>query len=249
MKQNIYDNEIFFNGYSKIRENENNANNMFEKPALFSLLPTLKNKTVLDLGCGYGEHCIHFVEEGAKRVVGIDISQKMLAIAKAENAHQNISYLNMPMEDIGELQERFDIVVSSLAFHYVEDFKALINNIYRLLNDGGVLAFSQEHPINTCFSDGSRWTKNKNGKKLFANISNYSVDGERDSTWFVERVKKYHRTFSTIINTLIEAGFQINKLIEPVPTPEILKEHPEYNDLLHKPDFLLIKATKGTSKL
>ncbi len=111
-------NEIFFNGYSKIRENESNANNIFEKPALFSLLPTLNNKTVLDLGCGYGEHCIHFVKKGAKRVVGIDISQKMLAIAKAENAHQNISYLNMPMEDIGELQERFDIVVSSLAFHY-----------------------------------------------------------------------------------------------------------------------------------
>ena len=54
--QNIYDNEIFFNGYSKIRENENNANNIFEKPALFSLLPTLNNKSVLDLGCGYGEH-------------------------------------------------------------------------------------------------------------------------------------------------------------------------------------------------
>lgn len=249
MKQNIYDNEIFFNGYSKIRENENNANNLFEKPALFSLLPTLYNKTVLDLGCGYGEHCIHFVEEGAKRVVGIDISQKMLAIAKAENAHQNILYLNMAMEDIGELQERFDIVVSSLAFHYVEDFQVLIKNIYRLLKDGGVLVFSQEHPINTCFSVGSRWTIDENGNKLFANISNYSLDGKRESTWFVERVKKYHRTFSTIINTLIEAGFQIDKLIEPVPTPEILKENPDYKDLLHKPDFLLIKATKGTSRL
>lgn len=244
--QNIYDNETFFNGYSKIRENENNANNMFEKPALFSLLPKLKNKTVLDLGCGYGEHCIHFVEEGAKRVVGIDISQKMLDIAKGENAHQNISYLNMPMEDIGELQERFDIVVSSLAFHYVEDFKALINNIYRLLNDGGVLVFSQEHPINTCFSNGSRWTKDENGNKLFANISNYSVDGERESTWFIDKVKKYHRTFSTIINTLIASGFQIKKLIEPMPTPEALKEHPEYNDLLHKPDFMIIKAVKTT---
>lgn len=244
MNQNIYDNDIFFNGYSKIRENESNANNMFEKPALFSLLPTLNNKTVLDLGCGYGEHCIHFVEEGAKRVVGIDISQKMLSIAKTENAHQNISYLNMPMEDIGELQERFDIIVSSLAFHYVEDFKALINNIFRLLNDGGVLAFSQEHPINTCFSNGSRWTKDENGNKLFANISKYSVDGERESTWFVDKVKKYHRTFSTIINTLIESGFQIKKLIEPVPSVETLKEHSEYNDLLHKPDFLLIKAQK-----
>ena len=247
--QNIYDNETFFNSYSKIRKNENNANNMFEKPALFSLLPTLNNKTVLDLGCGYGEHCIRFVEEGAKRVVGIDISQKMLAIAKAENAHQNILYLNMPMENIGELQERFDIVVSSLAFHYVKDFQALIKNIYRLLNDGGVLVFSQEHPINTCFSTGSCWTKDENGEKLFANISNYSVDGERESTWFVDNVKKYHRTFSTIINTLVESGFQIERIVEPVPTPEILKENPDYKDLLHKPDFLLIKATKGKERL
>lgn len=98
--QNIYDNEIFFNGYFNLRQNDNNANNIFEKPALFSLLPTLNNKTVLDLGCGYGEHCIHFIEKGAKRVVGIDISKKMLAIAKAENANQNITYLNIPMEDI-----------------------------------------------------------------------------------------------------------------------------------------------------
>ena len=128
--QNIYDNEIFFSGYSKIRENKSNANELFEKPALFSLLPALKDKTVLDLGCGYGEHCMRFVKEGAKKVTGIDISQKMLAVAKAENAHQSITYLHMPMEDIGDLQERFDIVVSSLAFHYVEDFQALIKNIY-----------------------------------------------------------------------------------------------------------------------
>ena len=243
--QNIYDNEIFFSGYSKIRENKSNANELFEKPALFSLLPALKYKTVLDLGCGYGEHCMRFVKEGAKKVTGIDISQKMLAVAKAENAHQSITYLHMPMEDIGDLQERFDIVVSSLAFHYVEDFQALINNIYRLLNSGGVLVFSQEHPLNTCFSNGSRWTKDENGNKLFANIASYSVDGERESTWFVEKVKKYHRTFSTIINTLVEAGFQINRLTEPVPNPAELKEHPAYSDLFHKPDFLLVKAIKN----
>ena len=79
---------------------------------------------------------------------------------------------------------------------------------------------------------------------MFANISNYSVDGARESTWFVEKVKKYHRTFSTIINTLIEAGFQIEKLMEPVPTTEMLVAYPEYKDLLHKPDFLLVKAKK-----
>ena len=245
MKQNIYDNEVFFNGYSKIRENENNANNLFEKPALYSLLPVLAGKTVLDLGCGFGENCIRYVDKGAKRVVGVDISEKMLAVAEAENAHENIKYLKMPMEDIGELREHFDVVVSSLAIQYVEDYQGLVNNIYNLLNDGGVLVFSQEHPINTCFSSGSRWTKDENGKKLYANVEYYSVDGVRESTWFVDGVKKYHRTLSTVINTLIGSGFRIDKIIEPVPTPELLREHPEYDDLLHKPDFLLVRATKA----
>lgn len=248
MKQNIYDNDTFFNGYSKLRENDGSANDLFEKPALFSLLPSLENKTVLDLGCGYGEHCIHYVEEGAKRVVGVDISKKMLEVAETENSHPNITYLNIPMEDIGGIREPFDIVVSSLAFHYVKDFEALVADIYRLLNDKGVLAFSQENPLNTCFTTGDRWTKDDNGNKLFANISNYSVDGERESTWFVDNVKKYHRTFSSIINSLIDAGFRIDRLIEPYPSPEILKKHPEHEDLLHKPDFLLVKATKVSGK-
>ncbi len=244
MKQNIYDNEAFFNGYSKIRENEYNANNLFEKPALYSLLPDLTGKAVLDLGCGFGENCIRYVDKGAKRVVGVDISEKMLAVAEAENSNISITYLKMPMEDIGELRERFDVVVSSLAIQYVEDYQGLVNNIYNLLNDGGVLVFSQEHPINTCFSSGSRWTKDENGKKLYANLEYYSVDGVRESTWFVDGVKKYHRTLSTVINTLIGSGFRIDKIIEPVPTPELLREHPEYDDLLHKPDFLLVRATK-----
>ena len=244
MKQNIYDNEAFFNGYSKIRENEYNANNLFEKPALYSLLPDLTGKAVLDLGCGFGENCIRYVDKGAKRVVGVDISEKMLAVAEAENSNISITYLKMPMEDIGELRERFDVVVSSLAIQYVEDYQGLVNNIYNLLNDGGVLVFSQEHPINTCFSSGSRWTKDENGNKLYANVEYYSVDGVRESTWFVDGVKKYHRTLSTVINTLIGSGFRIDKIIEPVPTPELLREHPEYDDLLHKPDFLLVRATK-----
>lgn len=53
-KQNIYDNERFFDGYRKLRENKVNANNLFEIPALFSLLPDLRGKKVLDLGCGFG---------------------------------------------------------------------------------------------------------------------------------------------------------------------------------------------------
>ena len=243
-QQNIYDNETFFEGYKKIRENKINANNLFEIPALFSMMPDLKDKTILDLGCGFGEHCKRFVESGAKKVIGIDISEKMLEIAKEENSDSKITYINMPMENISQLNEKFDIVVSSLAFHYVEDFSGVVKNIYDMLNENGIFLFSQENPLCTCFSGGNRWTKDENGNKLYINLSNYGIEGERESSWFVDNVKKYHRTFSTIINTLIETGFKIEKIIEPLPTEELLKNFPEYKDLFHKPDFLLVKFSK-----
>lgn len=243
-QQNIYDNEIFFSGYKKIRDNKVNANNLFEIPALFSMMPDLKGKRVLDLGCGFGEHCKKFVDYGAEKVVGIDISEKMLEVAMVENSDSKIRYINMPMEEIAQLQEKFDVVVSSLAFHYVEDFGGVVRNVYNLLDENGVFIFSQEHPLCTCHSGSNRWTRDENGNKLHLNLADYGVEGERESAWFVENVKKYHRTFSTIINTLIEEGFTIEKMVEPLPTDELLEKYPDYKDLFHKPDFLLIKANK-----
>lgn len=243
-KQNIYDNETFFAGYKKIRDNEANANNLFEIPALFSMMPDLKGKKVLDLGCGFGEHCRQFVNRGAEKVVGIDISEKMLEVARVENCDPKITYLNMPMEDIAGLEERFDVVVSSLAFHYVEDFEGVIRNIHSLLKENGIFIFSQENPLCTCHSGGNRWTRDENGNKLHLNLADYGVEGERKTVWFVDDVKKYHRTFSTIVNALIEAGFTIEKMIEPLPTEELLEKYPDYGDLFHKPDFLLIRVKK-----
>ena len=244
-RQNIFDNDIFFDGYSKIRERKNNANELFEKPALFSLLPPLEGKTVIDLGCGYGEHCMEYVRQGAAKVVGIDISEKMLAVAKSENSHPKITYLHMAMEDISSIKEKFDMASSSLAIHYVEDYRALVHDVHELLKDNGLFVFSQEHPMNTCFSKGDRWTRDENGRKRHANISNYGVEKEWESTWFVDHVKKYHRMFSTVLNTLIDSGFMIEKIIEPTPTAEILEVHPEHADLLQKPDFLLVRARKA----
>jgi len=243
-QQNIYDNEIFFEGYRKLRENEANANNLFEIPVLFSMLPDLKGKRVLDLGCGFGEHCRKFIDYGAQKVVGIDISEKMLEIAKTENSSERITYIHMPMEEIGRLDEKFDAVISSLALHYVEDFEGVVRNVYKLLYSGGYFIFSQEHPFCTCYSGGDRWTRDENGRKLHLNLANYGIEGEKKSTWFVDNVKKYHRTFSTIINTLTAAGFCIEKIIEPLPSAELLQKYPDYADLFHKPDFLLIKAKK-----
>ncbi len=202
-KQNIFDNETFFEGYKKIREKESNANDLFEIPTLFSLLPDLTGKRVLDLGCGYGEHCVSFIQKGASKVVGIDISEKMLEVAKTENSNPKIEYILMPIEDIDQITEKFDMVISSLALHYVEDFGGVVKRVYDLLTSGGEFIFSQEHPFNTCHSTGERWTRDENGEKIHINLKDYGIEKENESTWFIDGIKKYHRMFSTIINTLV----------------------------------------------
>lgn len=82
MRQNIFDNENFFNGYRNLRRRDTCYNNLLEQPAMEEMLPDLKDKSVLDIGCGYGHNCLDFIKRGANKAVGIDISEKMLAVAK-----------------------------------------------------------------------------------------------------------------------------------------------------------------------
>jgi 2-polyprenyl-3-methyl-5-hydroxy-6-metoxy-1,4-benzoquinol methylase len=117
-KQNIFDNVVFFDGYYKLRQNIDSANNLVEKPVIFSMIGDVKGKSIIDLGCGYGENCITFSDMGAKQIVGIDISEKMLEVACRENYASNIKYCNVCMEDIGSMNLKYDIAVSSLAIHY-----------------------------------------------------------------------------------------------------------------------------------
>lgn len=242
--QNIYDNEIFFEGYKGIREQEYNYNKLQEQPAIKSLLPDLKGKRVLDLGCGYGESCSYFIKKGAQEVVGIDISRKMLEVAERENSHGNIEYLEMSMDEIDNLTEKFDLVYSSLALHYMEDFKKLLTDINNLLREGGLFVYSQEHPLVTPHETGQRWTRDENGMGVHYNLANYMKSGKRETTWFVDGVIKYHRTFSEIINTVNESGFQIEKMLEPLPSEEDIKLIPKMVQDFHKPNFLVIRAGK-----
>lgn len=242
--QNIYDNETFFEGYIKLRENPDSANILEENPAVMSLCPDLKGKAVLDLGCGYGDNCRQFSEMDAKIVIGIDISGKMLEIANKENKTDNIKYYNIDMADIDTLNEKFDVVFSSLAVHYIEDFKALLSKIFILLNNNGVLIFSQEHPLTTAPIKGASWSRDEIGDVLHYNLTDYCRNGEREVSWIVDGVIKYHRCFSEIINDLCDSGFTIERMLEPIPTEEVIERLPYYKKDIDKPNFLIIKARK-----
>lgn len=240
--QNIYDIQAFFDGYKKIRENPESANTIEEKPALFSLIPDLNGKKILDLGCGYGENCTEFLRLGASSATGVDISEKMLEVAKKENPQA--TYIRGDMNDLSFIKEKFDVVFSSLAIHYIEDFEKLILQVASLLNEGGYFIFSQEHPMNTAPLCGPKWTRDQNGNALHYELTDYGRPGKRSTTWIIDGVIKYHRTFSYILNTLISSGFIIKELREPFPTEADIERDPKKRKVLHKPNFLLIKTQK-----
>ena len=243
--QNIFDNQTFFDGYMALRNGDCNANDLIEQPAMRKLLPDLSGKSVLDLGCGYGHNCIDFVYRDAKRVVGVDISEKMLEVAKTESAHERIRYVNMSMTDIGNLNEKFDFIYSSLAFHYVKDFDAFAKEMYSVLNVGGQLLFSQEHPIITATIDGKgHFNKDENGNRISYTFSDYNRSGERRIHWYVDGVIKYHRTFGDIITALAKAGFVIEEVCEPTPEEWAIEKLPTMAKEYIKPNFLIVKARK-----
>lgn len=246
--QNIYDNKEFFNSYTKMREGSINANNLIANPMLIELLPNLQGKRVLDIGCGFGDFCRLAVENGAIKALGIDISKKMIEKAKEINAKPNIRYFVKPMEKLNEINEKFDVVISSLAFHYVEDFDKLISDIKNLITPNGYLVFSQEHPIATAFmlpnNKSKLDTKCEIQGKRYYYISDYNNIGKRIVHWNIDGVIKYHRTFSKIINTLIENDFEIERVEESKANEEILKIEPKYSNQNDRPYFLFVKARK-----
>ncbi|HDA0936326.1 TPA: class I SAM-dependent methyltransferase, partial [Staphylococcus aureus] len=107
-----------------------------EWETLKKMLPDFKGKRVLDLGCGYGWHCIYAMENGASSVVGVDISHKMLDLAKSKRQLTNTVYLNMNAEQLN-FNEKFDFIVSRTTFHHLDDIASVIQQMKELLNEEG----------------------------------------------------------------------------------------------------------------
>ncbi len=242
MKENIYDNDIFFEKYGQMTRSTKGLSGAGEWQYFQSLLPDFKEKRVLDLGCGYGWHCIYAMENGAASVVGIDISNKMLEVAKQKTPFKEVEYRNCAIEDIDFAEESFDVILSSLAFHYIEGYDALIKKLYRVLKPEGALIFTVEHPVFT--AEGSQdWVYNTEGEIQHFPVDNYYYEGKRDTMFLGEKVVKYHRTLTTYLNTLLSNGFVINHIIEPKPLEDTL-DNPGMLDEMRRPMMLIMSASK-----
>jgi SAM-dependent methyltransferase len=241
MQQNIYDNPEFFQMYKNLRESRITYNDFIEQPAIRRLLPVLQDLNVLDLGCGFGEMANYMIDSNASHVTGVDISEKMLAMA---GKRPEIRYVQGSMEEIDFNRNEFDLVVSSLAFHYIEDYKTLISRISEWIKPNGYLVFSTEHPVVLSNKIQSGWVKDSDHNILHWPIDNYGEEGLRSQFWGIDGVIKYHRKLSTLLNTLIQNGLTVEEIVEPESNLEGLQKMPKLINERRRPSFILIRATK-----
>ena len=243
MKENKYDNKDFFEQYSKMQRSVKGLTGAGEWHVLKNMLPDFKNKKVLDLGAGFGWHCIYAVENGASTVTGIDISEKMIEVAKEKNSSPLITYECKAIEDFNFQPETFDIVISSLALHYLESFESICDKVYKCLTPGGSFIFSVEHPVFTAYGNQD-WYYDSEGNRLHWPVDRYFYEGKRDTVFLGEGVIKYHKTLTTYINGLLKCGFNIKELIEPEPDNKMLDTIPGMKDEMRRPMMLIISVIK-----
>ena len=242
MTQNIYDNEEFFEEFSGLERSVKGLDGAAEWPALRAMLPDLHGLKVLDLGCGFGWFCRWVRQNGAAQVLGIDVSEKMLARARATTQDSAITYTIADLEHLELPVNSFDLVYSALVFHYIENLDSTIREVYRSLVPSGHLVFSVEHPIFTAPSDPN-WSINAAGRRTWP-VDAYLDEGPRSTDWLTKGVIKQHRTLATYLNLLVQVGFALSRMEEWGPSAEQVASRPEWADERQRPPFLLVAAKR-----
>jgi SAM-dependent methyltransferase len=242
MAQNIYDTDEFFRGYSQLPRSVHGLNGAPEWPVIRSLLPDLRGKRVVDLGCGFGWFSRWARQNGAAHVIGLDISENMIRRARSETSDANIEYRIADLDTLDLPTDTFELAYSSLAFHYIADFTRLVRTIHRALISNGHLIFTIEHPIYMAAA-APHWIADAQGHKTWP-VNGYFREGARTTDWLAKGVVKQHRTLTTTLNTLLDAGFAVRRVIEFVPTAEQIEAAPQLAEEMERPMMLIVAAQR-----
>lgn len=224
----------------------------YEKPAMYGLLPDLKGKTVLSVGCGSGEDSTYLKKQGATRSVGIDLSDELIDIASS--SYPECEFKVMDMEHIDFPDQFFDFVYSSLAIHYVDDWKNVFFSINRILKTGGNFLFSCGHPVKFSMTeigapDGFSLSKlevlkNETTKELKI-TGDYLLKRRIMNALGKKTANIWVMPLSDIVKDAISAGFVVEDLVEPRPLETLKQVDPQtYYRLSKIPEFVIFKLLK-----
>jgi SAM-dependent methyltransferase len=239
MSQNIYDDPDFHDAYRRLPRSEHGLEGAPEWPTVAGLLPELNGRDVVDLGCGFGAFARWAAERGA-RIEAFDLSQRMLV--RAAELTPDGAAITYQRADLDELELRvgaYDLAYSALTLHYLSDLPRLLATVRRALRTDGSLVLTVEHPIYTA-PTSINFTE-ADGRRIWP-LDQYGEEGARQRDWLAPGVRKQHRTFGTWINSLIDAGFSLQRVIDWRPSTEQITAKPDLAEEVDRPMFLIVAA-------
>ncbi|MGM0834574.1 MAG: class I SAM-dependent methyltransferase [Bacillota bacterium] len=198
---------------------------------------------ILDIGCGSGHSLKYMGERKAKELWGLDLSTSQIDAARKllDDSHSKVTLFESPMETNPGLPEGyFDIVYSIFAIGWSTDLAKTVENVYRYLKSGGSFIFSWEHPL---------FSRVRLKESAFIMDQSYHEEGSYDhEAWKLPAMMQQVKV-STYINTLIDQGFHIERIVEDVRVTEKDKDRQSnrwysYEKAILVPTTLLIKCRK-----
>lgn len=216
-----------------------------EKPAMEKELPaTFEGKNVFCVGVGSGDELNEILKRNPAHVIGIDISNELLSIARSR--FPMVEFRKMDMTEIDFPDSIFDYVYSSLTFHYAKDWDTLCAEIYRVMKKGGELLFSTHHP--------DYWSHKTPIGNSYTNTRGITLTEHTALLPGGVNIIYYnHPNTDSIYEALVYAGFEIEKSFSPsvaeaetssLPTQDIEGYTKIKTKNAESPLFYIVKAIK-----
>ena len=214
-------------------------NALYERPATHALLGDVAGLRVLDAGCGPGIHSERLARAGAS-VHGFDVTPEMVELARTRCAGLAVEVaegdLARPLHWLADAS--FDRILCSLALDYVERLGQAFAEFERVARPGAALVFSLAHPMRD-------WIDTRtHGSRPYFDTARFGMhwSGFGDPKPYVEA---YRRPLADILNGLADAGWLLERVVEPLPQPQMREVAPAlYAELSKSPAFLCIRARR-----
>ncbi len=222
-------------------------NRDIEVPAMIKLVGKVKNRVILDIACGFGDHARILSKRGAKRIVGIDLSKKLIGYAQQSKIPRTEFIVGSMDSKFPFRNKSFDVVICSLAVHYTKNLDKLFAQVYRVLKPRGTFVYSTGHPIFNMINSSPKYLIGavKEGAKKVIYGDYFNESFQKGDLGALGWMKLRNFTYQTLIQTALKHNFEIIDYVDAKPVPSSRKcDSQNYLLTTKLPSFILFKLRK-----